>query len=192
MLTRCRVNRYSSSSLNQATASSNLPQRPNFAQQPPAPQMNNISSIPTRISPVIPAQQARGPQSPSFPAQQARLPPSSSAVDMTTLSGRENLSIGAAALSRRQSSSVVPSTSAQGPTSRWPAEGIAHAGMIAGEPRIFPGVVSKSARRDSIRQGSMSERDREGSASQRAKIPLSSVGTRDEQQEQIGKSEELQ
>jgi AMP deaminase len=45
--------------------------------------------------------------------------------------------------------------------SSWPLEGFADLHLSGSEPRIFPGVVSRTQRRDSlVRKGSVSETDR--------------------------------
>jgi len=41
----------------------------------------------------------------------------------------------------------------------WPVEGFGDLHLSGSEPRIFPGLVSRSQRRDSQRQGSSSEAD---------------------------------
>jgi len=55
---------------------------------------------------------------------------------------------------------ISPHLSGKGRESSWPVEGFGVLHLSGSEPRIFPGVVSRTQRRDSlVRQNSMSETD---------------------------------
>jgi AMP deaminase len=47
----------------------------------------------------------------------------------------------------------------------WPVEGFGDLHLSGSEPKIFPGIVSRRQRRDSLRKSSMSETDDPGSVS---------------------------
>ena len=114
---------------------------------------------------------------PLFPAQQARLNPSASTANVvsgqtqptspTSAKDGENLEN----LRRSTSMTVNPNTvtspqplGSAGPSATWPVDeptmGISRTTSsvtLDGEPKIFPGVVSRSARRSSLRSGQLDD-----------------------------------
>jgi AMP deaminase len=111
-----------------------------------------------------------------FPAQAARIPVTHSQTKLDThlQAPQENGSPIQPGTSRdhtrNSSMSVVTSPKLAGMSreTSWPAEGYGDLHLSGSEPRIFPGVVSRTQRRDSkagmvARQGSMSETDGDGS-----------------------------
>jgi AMP deaminase len=121
--------------------------------------------------------------SPSFPAQQARLPPALSAAEMYALSGRDMPAETPNQQNQqnhthqnyhqqRRSGSFVTSPTALGGAN----EAGQHWLVSSSEPRIFPGLVSRSQRRDSMRQSSMSEKDGLGFGAGPAPAPAAGAG----------------
>jgi len=82
-----------------------------------------------------------------FPSQAARIPPSH-AVHLDT--------------QQHGSSIHLPQSSAHPSSSRVNGDYVENFGdlhLSGSEPRIFPGIVSRTQRRDSVRKGSMNEND---------------------------------
>ena len=117
-----------------------------------------------------------------FPAQAARIPVNHSQTKLDTQQPtQENGSPLQPATSRdhTRTSSVVlsPKLAGLARETSWPVDGYGDLHLSGSEPRIFPGVVSRTQRRDSragqaVRQGSQSETDGDGS------IGKGSVGKR--------------
>lgn len=100
-----------------------------------------------------------------FPAQAARIPHSLSQVHMESQNMGRDGHQSQPASSRdhtRANSTNVTSPNLQGLTreTSWPVEAFGDMHLSGSEPRIFPGVVSRTQRRDSlVKRGSMSETD---------------------------------
>jgi AMP deaminase len=133
-----------------------------------------------------------------FPAQAARIPASHSQVKLDANAPLENGSSLQYVTSRGQSheSAVAsPPLTAVTRESSWPVEGFGDLHLSASEPRIFPGIVSRPQRRDSVRQNSTSETDDYGSVGT-SKKSVKSVGKKsldgavEEQPESDGEMEE--
>ncbi|KAH9878985.1 putative zinc finger protein [Plenodomus biglobosus] len=112
---------------------------------------------------------------PMFPAQQARLNPSASTPDVAALQPQPGSPSSAkdGAVNRLASSMTIQPNSVpapQPPQSPQYVEGEEHLALsrttssmaLDGEPRIFPGVVSRSRRRSSMRTTSQTEEGGEG------------------------------
>lgn len=92
-----------------------------------------------------------------FPAQAARIPASHSQVQLDHL--QQGQAHGSP-LTRPNSNLTSPHISGLTREASWPLEAFSDLHLSASEPRIFPGVVSRTQRRDSIvRKSSMSETD---------------------------------
>jgi AMP deaminase len=102
-----------------------------------------------------------------FPAQAARIPTSLSQVQLDQQGFGSPIQPPTTRDHTRQNSSVASPRLAGlgGRETSWPVEGFTALHISGSEPRIFPGVVSRTQRRDSlVRQSSMSETDDHGSA----------------------------
>jgi AMP deaminase len=101
-----------------------------------------------------------------FPAQAARVPTSHSQVQLDQ-SAQANGSPLQQAVSRdhtRGSSMTSPHLTSLTREPSWPLESFSDLHLSGSEPRIFPGIVSRTQRRDSlVRKSSMSETDDHGS-----------------------------
>ena len=69
---------------------------------------------------------------------------------------------------RNSSTITSPKLAGLGRETSWPVDGYGDLHLSGSEPRIFPGIVSRTQRRDSragqaVRQGSQSETDGDGS-----------------------------
>ena len=156
------------------SAQSGAPSSPSFSIREKTPGSALDSSARQR-QPSLPG--AALPHStPAFPAQAARIPATHSTTDasstVTPSTAQEGLQNQP---QRRQSGSTLASPTGLGTAPTWPLDELGHLHISGAEPRIFPGVVSRTARRGSVRQGSSSEKDDDsGPASMRsglAKLP---------------------
>lgn len=131
--------------------------------QPPSPtslMKTNASSASLAVDTTAQAQ----PYQP-FPAQAARIRQNPSQVHLAD----DHPRTGSSSHPGNQSPLMHPSSNAitspntgireRDTSSSWPVEGFADLHLSGSEPRIFPGVVSRGQRRDSIRQSSISETD---------------------------------
>jgi len=102
----------------------------------------------------------------AFPAQAARQPVTHSQFHLDSQQAAQtdghSLQSATSRESRRPHSGSIAFSSQISSVARepsWPVEGFGDLHMAGGEPRIFPGAVSRTQRRDSLRQSSMSETD---------------------------------
>jgi AMP deaminase len=110
-----------------------------------------------------------------FPAQAARIPVSYSQTKLDTHPPQPQQEEGSplqptTSRDHTRNSSIVMSPKPAGVAreTSWPVDGYGDLHLSGSEPRIFPGVVSRTQRRDSkagqaVRQGSQSETDGDGS-----------------------------
>jgi AMP deaminase len=110
-----------------------------------------------------------------FPAQAARMPVNMSQNKLDTHPQQSSLENGSPlqpTVSRdymRNNSTVTsPKLAGLARETSWPVEGYGDLHLSGNEPRIFPGIVSRTQRRDSragqaVRQNSQSETDGDGS-----------------------------
>lgn len=92
-----------------------------------------------------------------FPAQAARIPTSHSQLQLDLL---QQTQANGSPLTRPNSNLTSPHMSGLTREASWPLEAFSDLHLSASEPRIFPGVVSRTQRRDStVRKSSMSETD---------------------------------
>lgn len=172
-------------------------------QQPPSP----TSSMKTNASSsTIPIESA-APSYHQFPAQAARIPTSHSQVQLDH--GAHMSSISAQHTGSREqthtrtNSSTITSPSNLASMSRetsWPVEGFSEMHISGSEPRIFPGLVSRPQRRDSlIRKSSMSETDeqansvthsRKNATSKPAQVAVEEEEESDSEMEEAGGTDE--
>ena len=104
-----------------------------------------------------------------FPAQAARIPVTHSREQPDTHQGSQPTDSPLQYIHSREASvhnanmaSPLLASLAREPS--WPVEGFGDLHLSASEPRIFPGIVSRNQRRDSlVKRGSMSETDDYGS-----------------------------
>ncbi|KAF4629573.1 hypothetical protein G7Y89_g8573 [Cudoniella acicularis] len=100
-----------------------------------------------------------------FPAQAARIRTSKSQVQLdlqqpTHANGNPPLHSASRDSTQRNSLVSSPHLGSASREALWPVEGFSDLHLSASEPRIFPGIVSRSQRRDSlVRKSSMSETD---------------------------------
>jgi AMP deaminase len=145
-----------------ATSSKPFDQNPYISQQrpvsPTSPMKTNASASTVPVESVTQSYQ-------QYPAQAARVPTSHSQVH---LDGQVPSTANASPLLHGKSheqppiknAMTSPHLSGKGRESSWPVEGFGDLHLSGSEPRIFPGVVSRTQRRDSlVRQSSMSETD---------------------------------
>lgn len=127
------------------------------SQPPPSP----TSSVKTNISSNTVPTEVAGPSYSQFPAQAARIPPSHSQIHL------DHTANGSAPQHNHNNSASANSPHIRSPSreSSWPIEGFSDLHLSGSEPRIFPGLVSRSQRRDSVaKQNSMSETDEQFTA----------------------------
>jgi AMP deaminase len=110
-----------------------------------------------------------------FPAQAARIPINHSQTKLDSHTQQPTQENGSplqptTSIDHARKSSVVmsPKLAELAKETSWPVEGYGDLHLSGSEPRIFPGVVSRTQRRDSkagqaVRQGSQSETDGDGS-----------------------------
>ena len=123
------------------------------------------TNVSTSTAPVDGTQQYQ-----QFPAQAARIPVSHPRDQLDTHQGSQ---ANDSPLQRVQSREPINGTNISSPQlpglvrePSWPVEGFHDLHLSASEPRIFPGIVSRHMRRDSlVRKSSMSETDDYASAS---------------------------
>ncbi|KAH6670702.1 hypothetical protein B0J14DRAFT_640687 [Halenospora varia] len=153
-----------------ATPIAAAPSTPSKAEQsmnltdkrPPSP----TSSMKTNASSNITATDSNAPLYHQFPAQAARIRTSHSQIQLDGhqpahangthlqhVTSRDPTTRGNSLVSSPHLGGISRETS-------WPVEGFSDLHLSGSEPRIFPGIVSRSQRRDSVaRQSSMSETD---------------------------------
>ena len=152
----------------------------------------------TNISSSTVPTEAAGPSYHQFPAQAARIPTSYSQLQLDALQAANS----SPQASREQTLTThvsSPHLTGLNRDNSWPVEGFGDLHLSGGEPRIFPGVVSRSQRRDSVaRKGSISETDdyasagtpRKGKSSASGKVVDGTVKERDEEEQSDEEMEE--
>ncbi|KAH8674709.1 hypothetical protein BGZ60DRAFT_372501 [Tricladium varicosporioides] len=147
-----------------APATLNKAEQPMYPtdKRPPSP----TSSMKTNVSSNVPATDLNAPSYHQFPAQAARIRTSHS---LAQLDGHQlanangtHVQHGTSRDPTTRGNSIVSSPHLGGISreASWPVEGFSDLHLSGSEPRIFPGIVSRSQRRDSVaRQSSMSETD---------------------------------
>ncbi|KAI9761965.1 MAG: protein phosphatase 2A regulatory subunit cdc55 [Chaenotheca gracillima] len=157
------IEKYTSSTPSGAVTASNLPsgQKP---QVPPSPSVS-MHTNPSASNPMLDyAQQQPAPQPlphspPTFPAQAARIPTSFSNHDMAALNNpNDNANAQQPHQPPVRSSSMVMQSQPGLP----PLDAMGQLHLDGAEPKIFPGVISRKSRRQSVRQQSASEKDGDG------------------------------
>lgn len=141
-----------------------------------------------------------------FPAQAARIPPSHSQLHLDSHitsqpKGTHSPSGYATPNQQTQPNSLYnsPHSANKGRESSWPLEGFTDLHLSGSEPRIFPGVVSRKQRRDSIRKDSGTESDehalmmlkKEKEASNRSVTTLDGEGLGETEMEASDAEEEM-
>ncbi len=104
-----------------------------------------------------------------YPAQVARIPVSFSSVDTTTLNKQPTEQHH----KPMRSASMTTSTGTTG--GQGLADVMGHMHIDGAAPRIFPGVVHGRTRKESVRQGSSSEKDAERSAATTGETPKAGI-----------------
>ncbi|KAH7413287.1 hypothetical protein BKA64DRAFT_660708 [Cadophora sp. MPI-SDFR-AT-0126] len=143
------------------TAVSSKPESTPFIlqQAPPSP----TSSMKTNISSTTMQQDPTFQSYQQFPAQSARIPTSHSQVQLDLHQNQAQASgspLQQATNTRPNSNLTSPHISSLTREASWPVEAFSDLHLSGSEPRIFPGVVSRTQRRDSVvRKSSMSETD---------------------------------
>jgi AMP deaminase len=163
----CRIERYTAMATPTTVTPARIEQHPYPTRQPPA---SPTFSMKTNASLSTVAVDS-GPQPyQQFPAQAARIPASHSQVQLDTQqSTQANGSPLQHATSREQTydNTVMasPHLTSMPREPSWPVESFGDLHLSGSEPRIFPGIVSRTQRRDSlVRKSSMSETDEHGGA----------------------------
>lgn len=104
-----------------------------------------------------------------FPAQAARIPVTLSREQFDTHQGPQPIDTPLPHVHSREASSnnanmTSPILTSLARDPSWPVEGFGDLHLSGSEPRIFPGIVSRNQRRDSlVKKGSISETDDHGS-----------------------------
>lgn len=161
-----RIARYTTAAAPTPASASTLSQLP-YATLHPRP-VSPTSSVKTNASGSTMHQDNPSQAYQQFPAQAARIPQSHSQVHIDSHQaginqGRDGQQ-SQPAISRghtRTNSASMTSPNLAGLTreTSWPVEAFGDLHLSGSEPRIFPGVVSRTQRRDSVRKSSMSETD---------------------------------
>lgn len=168
MANKNRIAKYTTAAAPTPTSASTVAQIPYAPLHPQHPRpVSPTSSLKTNASGSTMLVDNASQAYQQFPAQAARIPQSHSQVHIDTQQtinqGREG-SQSQPATSRghtRTNSASVTSPNLAGLTreTSWPVEAFGDLHLSGSEPRIFPGVVSRTQRRDSVRKSSMSETD---------------------------------
>lgn len=132
-----RIERYTA--IATPSESGRVEQPPLVAEKRPTSPTSSVKANASLSTPVESSTQ----QYQQFPSQAARIPASHT---QPQIDGNQPISNGTPLMHPHRETS-------------WPVEGFADLHLSASEPRIFPGVVSRTQRRDSLRQSSMSETD---------------------------------
>lgn len=147
-------------------------------QQPTSPS----ASLKTNASSSTLQTEAAAPSYQQFPAQMARVPTSHSQVQleshqvMNTSPSQPSTSQISQSISSAQATGLARETS-------WPVEGFSDLHLSGSELRIFPGIVSRSQRKNSlIKKNSMSETDEQPRISRKGASSLSNRGSVDDQE----------
>ncbi|KAL2066541.1 hypothetical protein VTL71DRAFT_2612 [Oculimacula yallundae] len=195
------IARYTSLATPTTAVSSKADSLPFVPQQaPPSPTSStktNLSSTTMQLDPATPSYQ-------QFPAQAARIPTSHSANQLDNLqqsqTQNQQQSMGSP-LTRPNSNLTSPHMSGLSREQSWPLEAFTDLHLSASEPRIFPGVVSRTQRRDSVvRKSSASETDdgghsagtgtsRKGNGNGKAGLRRGLDGSVEEDDEERGESD---
>ena len=162
------IDRYTALATPTLTPTTKLEQNPYPSHQRPH---SPTSSMSTNASSSMMPNDSGAQQYQAFPAQAARIPASHSQVHLENHQGSQPdgspLQQATSREGRRlhSNSNAIPSSVTR--EGSWPVEGFGDLHLSGSEPRIFPGIVSRTQRRDSLvqqRQNSMSETDDYGSA----------------------------
>lgn len=112
-----------------------------------------------------------------FPAQAARIPVSHSRDQLEAQHGSQATDSPLQRAHSRDPSNANTNANMTSPLlaslarePSWPVEGFGDLHLSASEPKIFPGIVSMTQRRNSLRQSSMSETDDHGNVSNARKV----------------------
>ena len=171
----------------EAVSTSHIPPPPfhNYLPQAPASPTASMRSNPSTTNLYMETPSRNHPQparphtvvgaypTPAYPAQTARIPISHSNTDTRTNDTSKSFQGDGRPM---RSSSLMMSYMANDPP--WD-DGISQSHVSGAEPRIFPGVVHERTRRNSIRQGSNSEKDADGGAL--TGLGLSRLGAREKE-----------
>lgn len=133
-------------------------------QRPVSPTSSMKTNASSSTAPVDSSQQYH-----QFPAQAARIPVTHSREQLENHQGSQangsplqHVHSRDASITNANMTSPLLASLAREPS--WPVEGFGDLHLSASEPRIFPGIVSRNQRRDSlVKRGSMSETDDFGS-----------------------------
>jgi AMP deaminase len=129
-------------------------------QQPPSP----TSSMRTNATSSTMPTESGAPSYHQFPAQAARIPTSQSQIQLDHtghVHGNPLQHTKSRDHARTNSSTVTsPYLASTNRDNSWPVEGFSDLHLSGSEPRIFPGLVSRPQRKDSlVRKSSMNETD---------------------------------
>ncbi|KAI9048064.1 hypothetical protein LZ554_007861 [Drepanopeziza brunnea f. sp. 'monogermtubi'] len=163
---------------------------------PPQAPLSPTSSLKTNLSIATGSSHPEPTPTPQhyqqFPAQAARIPISHSQAQLDMMQQSHGSPI-QRAVSRPNSTMASPHMSSLNREASWPvSEAFGDLHLSASEPRIFPGVVSRTQRKGSMRMGGSSEMD-EGRAMKGVKTMGGSLKGREEageEQESDGEMEE--
>ncbi|SLM40687.1 amp deaminase 3 [Lasallia pustulata] len=183
------IDRYTAAATpTEAVSTSRIPPPPshNYLPQAPASPTASMRSNPSTTNLYMETPSRNHPQparphtvvgaypTPAYPAHTARIPISHSNIDTRTTDTSKSFQGDGRPL--RSSSLMMSPYMANDPP--WD-DGISQSHVSGAEPRIFPGVVHERTRKNSIRQGSNSEKDADGGAL--AGLGLSRLSTREKE-----------